>query len=125
MPWLVGTALRALRSAVTEKRGTFKSWTVPARHRRVLAVAPGTFLVRSAFSTSVSLRCHRPTRGVFILIFLGHRRRGSLTLYVLGEERSAPAAGSHPVSPRIAPGCAQHHTCMVIGGARLRALGTL
>jgi cytochrome c-type biogenesis protein CcmF len=52
MPWLVGTAL--IHSlAVTEKRGSFKNWTV------LLAIAAfslsllGTFLVRSGVLTSV------------------------------------------------------------------------
>lgn len=69
MPWLIGTAL--LHSlAVTEKRGTFKSWTV------LLAIAAfslsllGTFLVRSGVLTSVHAFATDPRRGVFILILL-------------------------------------------------------
>ena len=80
MPWLVGTAL--IHSlAVTEKRGTFKTWTV------LLAIAAfslsllGTFLVRSGVLTSVHAFATDPTRGVFILIFLAVVIGGSLVLY--------------------------------------------
>ncbi len=69
MPWLVGTAL--LHSlAVTEKRGSFKNWTV------LLAIAAfslsllGTFLVRSGVLTSVHAFATDPKRGIFILLFL-------------------------------------------------------
>jgi len=69
MPWLVGTAL--IHSlAVTEKRGSFKNWTV------LLAIAAfslsllGTFLVRSGVLTSVHAFATDPTRGIFILAFL-------------------------------------------------------
>jgi cytochrome c-type biogenesis protein CcmF len=67
MPWLVGTAL--IHSlAVTEKRGSFKNWTV------LLAIAAfslsllGTFLVRSGVLTSVHAFASDPRRGVFILM---------------------------------------------------------
>lgn len=80
MPWLVGTAL--IHSlAATEKRGTFKAWTV------LLAIAAfslsllGTFLVRSGVLTSVHAFATDPTRGVFILIFLVIVIGGSLLLY--------------------------------------------
>jgi cytochrome c-type biogenesis protein CcmF len=69
MPWLLGTAL--LHSlAVTEKRGSFKNWTV------LLAIAAfslsllGTFLVRSGVLTSVHAFATDPKRGIFILLFL-------------------------------------------------------
>lgn len=80
MPWLVGTAL--IHSlAVTEKRGSFKSWTV------LLAIAAfslsllGTFLVRSGVLTSVHAFATDPKRGVFILSFLVIVIGGSLALY--------------------------------------------
>jgi cytochrome c-type biogenesis protein CcmF len=80
MPWLVGTAL--IHSlAVTEKRGSFKSWTV------LLAIAAfslsllGTFLVRSGVLTSVHAFATDPKRGVFILTFLSIVIGGSLLLY--------------------------------------------
>jgi cytochrome c-type biogenesis protein CcmF len=80
MPWLVGTAL--IHSlAVTEKRGSFRSWTV------LLAIVAfglsllGTFLVRSGVLTSVHAFAVDPRRGIFILglftLFIG----GAFALY--------------------------------------------
>ena len=80
MPWLVGTAL--IHSLmVTEKRGSFKAWTV------LLAIAAfslsllGTFLVRSGVLTSVHAFATDPARGVFILCFLAVVIGASLTLF--------------------------------------------
>jgi cytochrome c-type biogenesis protein CcmF len=80
MPWLVGTAL--IHSlAVTEKRGSFKNWTV------LLAIAAfslsllGTFLVRSGVLTSVHAFASDPRRGVFILMLLAAVVGTSLTLF--------------------------------------------
>lgn len=82
MPWLVGTAL--LHSlAVTEKRGTFKAWTV------LLAIAAfslcllGTFLVRSGVLISVHAFASDPARGMFILAYLVVVIGGSLLLYAI------------------------------------------
>ena len=86
MPWLVGTAL--IHSlAVTEKRGTFKAWTV------LLAIAAfslsllGTFLVRSGVLTSVHAFATDPRRGIFILLFLVFVIGGSLLLFALRAPR--------------------------------------
>jgi cytochrome c-type biogenesis protein CcmF len=80
MPWLVGTAL--IHSlAVTEKRGTFKSWTVLLAIIAFSLSLLGTFLVRSGVLTSVHAFATDPTRGVFILIFLAIVIGGSLALY--------------------------------------------
>ena len=82
MPWLVGAAL-IHSQAVTEKRGAFRGWTL------LLAIAAfslsllGTFLVRSGVITSVHAFAADPTRGVFILIFLGLVIGSSLLLYAL------------------------------------------
>ncbi|HUW51745.1 MAG TPA: heme lyase CcmF/NrfE family subunit [Sulfuricella sp.] len=80
MPWLVGTAL--IHSlAVTEKRGSFKAWTV------FLAIAAfslsllGTFLVRSGVLSSVHSFATDPARGLFILGFLAVVIGGSLLLF--------------------------------------------
>ena len=82
MPWLAATAL--IHSlAVTEKRGTFKSWTL------LLAIAGfslsllGAFIVRSGVLTSVHAFAVDPQRGMYILIFLAVVVGGSLTLYGL------------------------------------------
>ena len=80
MPWLVATAL--IHSLmVTEKRGSFKAWTV------LLAIAAfslsllGTFLVRSGVLTSVHAFASDPKRGVFVLMFLAVVVGSSLTLF--------------------------------------------
>ncbi len=101
MPWLVGTAL--LHSlAVTEKRGTFKSWTV------LLAIAAfslsllGTFLVRSGVLTSVHAFATDPRRGIFILAFLAVVVGGSLALFAWRAPRLGLGARFEPVSREFA-----------------------
>jgi cytochrome c-type biogenesis protein CcmF len=80
MPWLVGTAL--IHSlAVTEKRGSFKNWTVLLAILAFSLSLLGTFLVRSGVLTSVHAFATDPQRGIFILIFLAIVIGGSLTLY--------------------------------------------
>ena len=80
LPWLTGTAL--IHSlAVTEKRGTFKSWTVLLAIVAFSLSLLGTFLVRSGVLTSVHAFASDPARGVFILMFLAIVVGGSLTLY--------------------------------------------
>jgi cytochrome c-type biogenesis protein CcmF len=82
MPWLVGTAL--LHSlAVTEKRGTFKNWTVLLAICAFSLSLVGTFLVRSGVLTSVHAFATDPRRGVFILGYLVLVIGGSLTLYAI------------------------------------------
>ncbi|MEW5881166.1 MAG: heme lyase CcmF/NrfE family subunit [Pseudomonadota bacterium] len=82
MPWLVGTAL--IHSlAVTEKRGTFKAWTVLLAIFAFSLSLLGTFLVRSGVLTSVHAFATDPRRGVFILIFLVLVIGSSLALFAL------------------------------------------
>jgi cytochrome c-type biogenesis protein CcmF len=97
MPWLVGTAL--IHSlAVTEKRGLFKSWTL------LLAIAAfslsllGTFLVRSGILVSVHAFATDPTRGFFILGFLGIVILSALILYAWRAPALDSAAGFKPLS---------------------------
>ncbi len=80
MPWLVGTALMH-SLAVTEKRGTFKAWTVLLAIFAFSLSLLGTFLVRSGILTSVHAFATDPARGVFILMFLVVVIGGSLLLY--------------------------------------------
>ncbi len=80
MPWIVGTAL-VHSLAVTEKRGAFKAWTVLLAIFAFSLSLLGTFLVRSGVLTSVHAFATDPTRGVFILLFLGAVIGGSLLLY--------------------------------------------
>ncbi len=69
MPWLLGTAL--IHSlAVTEKRGSFKNWTVLLAILAFSFSLLGTFLVRSGVLSSVHAFATDPRRGLFILAFL-------------------------------------------------------
>jgi cytochrome c-type biogenesis protein CcmF len=80
MPWLVGTGL--IHSlAVTEKRGSFKNWTVLLAIIAFSLSLLGTFLVRSGVLTSVHAFATDPRRGLFILMFLALVIGGALTLY--------------------------------------------
>jgi cytochrome c-type biogenesis protein CcmF len=80
MPWLVGTAL--LHSlAVSEKRGSFKSWTVMLAIVAFSLTLLGAFLVRSGVITSVHAFATDPERGVFLLSFLALTTGLSLALY--------------------------------------------
>ncbi len=82
MPWLVGTAL--IHSlAVTEKRGLFKSWTLLLAISAYSLSLLGTFLVRSGIIVSVHAFATDPTRGYFILGFLGVVILGALILYAV------------------------------------------
>ena len=69
MPWLCGTALMH-SLLVTEKRGSFKVWTVLLAIITFSLSLLGTFLVRSGVLTSVHAFATDPERGVFILGFL-------------------------------------------------------
>ena len=80
MPWLVGTALMH-SLAVTEKRGSFKSWTVLLAISAFSLSLLGTFLVRSGVITSVHAFATDPARGIFILAFLVIVIGGSLALF--------------------------------------------
>jgi cytochrome c-type biogenesis protein CcmF len=80
MPWLVGTAL--IHSlAVTEKRGSFKNWTVLLAIGAFSLSLLGTFLVRSGVLSSVHAFASDPKRGIFILLFLAVVVGASLTLF--------------------------------------------
>jgi len=80
MPWLIGTAL--IHSlAVTEKRGTFRNWTILLAIFAFSLSLLGTFLVRSGVITSVHSFASDPSRGIFILVILAIAVGGSLTLY--------------------------------------------
>ena len=80
MPWLVGTAL--IHSlAVSEKRDTFKSWTILLAILAFSLSLLGTFLVRSGVLISVHAFASDPSRGIYILAFLGLVIGASLTLY--------------------------------------------
>ncbi len=123
MPWLVGTAL-IHSQAVTEKRGSFRAWTL------LLAIAAfslsllGTFLVRSGVLTSVHAFASDPARGTFILIFLGVIAGGALLLYAL----RAPLLESRPEQP-FAPVSRESllliNNLMMVSACGMVLLGTL
>jgi len=82
LPWLVGTAL-VHSLAVTDKRGSFKTWTVLLAICAFSLSLLGTFLVRSGVLTSVHAFATDPKRGVFILAFLALVIGGSLALFAV------------------------------------------
>ncbi|ANS86001.1 heme lyase CcmF/NrfE family subunit [Vibrio scophthalmi] len=82
MPWLAGTALMH-SLAVTEKRGTFKAWTVLLAISAFSLSLLGTFLVRSGILVSVHAFASDPSRGMFILGFLVFVIGGSLLLFAV------------------------------------------
>ena len=82
MPWLAGTALLHSQ-AVTEKRGSFAGWTLLLAISAFSLSLLGTFLVRSGVLTSVHAFAADPSRGLFVLVFLGIVIGGSLVLYAL------------------------------------------
>ncbi|HXZ49901.1 MAG TPA: heme lyase CcmF/NrfE family subunit [Usitatibacter sp.] len=97
MPWLAGTAL--IHSlAVTEKRGTFRSWTVLLAIVAFSLSLVGTFLVRSGVLTSVHAFATDPRRGIYILLFLVVVVGGSLGLFAWRAPRVGLGGGFEPVS---------------------------
>src|ERR1043165_7253341 len=92
LPWLVGPAL--IHSlAVTEKRGTFRSWTVLLAIVAFSLSLVGTFLVRSGVLTSGHAFATDPRRGVFTLVFLVAVIGGSLALFAWRAPRVGLGAG--------------------------------
>jgi cytochrome c-type biogenesis protein CcmF len=80
MPWLMGTAL--IHSlAVTEKRGTFRSWTVLLAIFTFALSLLGAFLVRSGVLTSVHAFATDPQRGLYLLALFTLVVGGSLVLF--------------------------------------------
>jgi cytochrome c-type biogenesis protein CcmF len=97
MPWLAGTAL--IHSlAVTEKRGSFRSWTVLLAILAFSLSLVGTFLVRSGVLTSVHAFATDPARGVFILGFLAVVIGASLALFAWRAPRVGLGGNFAPVS---------------------------
>ena len=92
MPWLIGTAL-IHSQAVTEKRGSFRAWTLLLAIFAFSLSLLGTFLVRSGVLTSVHSFASDPERGLFILAFLAVTVGGSLLIYAL---RAPKVSGGEP-----------------------------
>jgi cytochrome c-type biogenesis protein CcmF len=121
MPWLAGTALLHSQ-AVTEKRGSFAGWTL------LLAIAAfslsllGTFLVRSGVLTSVHAFAADPTRGLFVLVFLGIVIGGSLLLYAL---RSPDDGGGAPFAAMSRETLLLLNNLLLAAACAMVLLGTL
>ncbi|MBC8055486.1 MAG: heme lyase CcmF/NrfE family subunit, partial [Rhizobiales bacterium] len=97
MPWLAGTALMH-SLAVTEKRGAFRMWTALLAIVTFSLSLLGTFIVRSGVLTSVHAFASDPSRGVFILGFLGLVIGGSLLLFAWRAPRVTAGGGFEAVS---------------------------
>lgn len=89
MPWLIGTALMHSLAA-TEKRGSFKNWTVLLAISAFSLSLLGTFLVRSGVLTSVHAFATDPRRGVFILALLVTVIGASLALFAWRAPKVGP-----------------------------------
>ena len=121
MPWLVGTAL--IHSlAVTEKRGTFKAWTVLLAITAFSLSLLGTFLVRSGVLTSVHAFATDPKRGIFILAFLSLVIGGSLVLFAL---RAPKVGGGGRFSAISRESLLLANNVLLISAAGSVLLGTL
>ena len=121
MPWLVGTAL-VHSLAVTEKRGSFKSWTVLLAICAFSLSLLGTFLVRSGVLTSVHAFATDPKRGIFILAFLVIVIGASLLLFAWRAPKIG-LGGKFEVLSRESLLLANNLLLMVAAGSIL--LGTL
>ncbi|MDP2240789.1 MAG: heme lyase CcmF/NrfE family subunit [Burkholderiales bacterium] len=121
MPWLVGTAL--IHSlAVTEKRGTFRSWTVLLAILAFSLSLLGTFLVRSGVLTSVHAFATDPKRGIFILIFLAVVIGSSLVLFAWRTSRIGLGGSFDPISREAA---LLTNNVLLMAAAGVVMLGTL
>jgi cytochrome c-type biogenesis protein CcmF len=81
LPWLCGTALMH-SLAVTDKRNSFKGWTLALSLATFSLSLLGTFLIRSGVLTSVHSFTNDPERGRFILIFLAIVVGSALLLFL-------------------------------------------
>jgi len=121
MPWLVGTAL--IHSlAVTEKRGLFKSSTLLLAIGAFSLSLLGTFLVRSGVLVSVHAFATDPSRGLFILIFLGLVVGGALALYAWRASTLEVEVGFKPASRET---FLLWNSILLVVAAGLILLGTL
>jgi cytochrome c-type biogenesis protein CcmF len=121
MPWLVGTAL-IHSQAVTEKRGSFRAWTLLLAIFAFSLSLLGTFLVRSGVLTSVHSFAADPKRGLFILAFLAIVIGGSLLLYAL---RAPKVSGGEPFAAASRETLLLVNNLMFTCAAAMVLLGTL
>ncbi len=121
MPWLVGTAL-IHSQAVTEKRGSFRAWTLLLAIFTFSLSLLGTFLVRSGVLTSVHSFAADPKRGLFILAFLSIVVGGSLLIYAL---RAPKVSGGEPFAAVSRETALLINNLMFVCAAAMVLLGTL
>ncbi|HWT16798.1 MAG TPA: heme lyase CcmF/NrfE family subunit [Patescibacteria group bacterium] len=121
MPWLVGTAL-IHSMVVSDQRQQLLRWTLLLAIMAFSLSLLGTFLVRSGVLTSVHAFAADPTRGVFILAFLGFVTGGALLLYAWRAQRFAIDAGFAPVSRESA---ILLNNVLLTSAAAMVLLGTL
>ncbi len=86
LPWLSGTALMH-SLAVTDKRDSFKGWTLGLSLSTFSLSLLGTFLIRSGVLTSVHAFTNDPTRGRFILFFLAIIVGSALLLFLFRSSK--------------------------------------
>ena len=121
MPWLIGTALMH-SLAVTEKRNSFKSWTVLLAILAFSFSLLGTFLVRSGVLSSVHAFASDPQRGLFILVFLTVVVGSSLALYAWRAPRVGLGARFDLLSKETT---LLANNVLLLGAAAAVLLGTL
>ncbi|MGH8031210.1 MAG: heme lyase CcmF/NrfE family subunit [Luteimonas sp.] len=121
MPWLAGAALLHSQ-AVTEKRGSFRGWTLLLAICTFSLSLLGAFLVRSGVLTSVHTFAADPTRGLFVLIFLGIVVGGSLLLYAL---RSPDGEDGKPFAATSRETLLLANNLLLVAASAMVLLGTL
>ena len=82
MPWLAGTAL-VHSLIVSEKRDSFKPWTIFLALLTFSLSLIGTFLVRSGILTSIHAFANDPSRGLYLLLIVAVLSGLSFTLFAL------------------------------------------
>ena len=123
MPWLVGTAL-IHSQIVTEKRGNFRAWTLLLAIFAFSLSLLGAFLVRSGVLTSVHAFANDPSRGLFILAFLGVVTVSALTLYAIRAPR-LEEGGEQPFAPVSRESMILINNLMMVSACAMVMLGTL
>jgi cytochrome c-type biogenesis protein CcmF len=107
---------------VTEKRGSFRAWTLLLAIFAFSLSLLGTFLVRSGVLTSVHSFAADPKRGLFILCLLAIVIGGSLLLYAL---RAPKVAGGEPFAAVSRETLLLLNNLMFTVAAAMVLLGTL
>ncbi len=120
LPWLAATALLH-SSAVLEKKGGLTLWVALLSIITFSFSLMGTFLVRSGLITSVHSFASDPTRGVFILSYLGLVTGGALLVFAL----KAPKTHTQPFSPFSREGAIVANNLILIAAAASILLATI